>query len=269
MTDRRLTPATPRIAHTSLRGVIDAPAWTEGEAAEVAVPLADLLASPGGALDRQLVLGDAVTVIDRQDGQAFARSHKDGYCGWLAEGALAPPTGPGHWVAVLGSHLYPEPRVQARAAASLTLGTRLRVTGHTGAFAETPHGHVPVAHLRPLGTWHDDPAQVAGLFLGVPYLWGGNSRDGLDCSGLVQAAMLACGRPCPADSDLQRAAFAPAAGAMRRGDLLFWPGHVAMALDAATIIHANGHHMAVVAEPLAEAQARIGPPTDHRRPPET
>jgi cell wall-associated NlpC family hydrolase len=266
LTDRRMTPATPRVAHESLRGLVQADAYTPGQAAEIAVPLADLLATPGGALDRQLVLGDGFTVIDRDGGFAFGQAARDGYCGWVAETALGSPTTPGHWVATLGTHLYPEPRVQARATASLTLGARLRVTGQTGAFAETPHGHVPVAHLRALGSWHDDPAGVAGLFLGVPYLWGGNSRDGLDCSGLVQAAMLACGRPCPGDSDQQRAAFPDAAGGVQRGDLLFWPGHIAMALDAATIIHANGHHMAVVAEPLADAASRIGPPAHHRRP---
>lgn len=266
MTDRRTTPATPRVAHVSLRGLMPADAYSEGQAAEVSVPLADLLASPAGALDRQLALGDGFTVIDRDGGFAFGQAARDGYCGWVAESALGPPTGASHWVATLGTHLYPEPRVQARAIAGLTLGARLRVNGQTGAFAATPHGHVPVAHLRALGSWHDDPAGVAGLFLGVPYLWGGNSRDGLDCSGLVQAAMLACGRACPGDSDQQRAAFPQATGAMQRGDLLFWPGHVAMALDESSIIHANGHHMAVVAEPLAEAVARIGAPSHHRRP---
>lgn len=259
MTDRRLTPATPRIAHVSLRGLVDARTFTEGEPAEVAVPLADLRASPGGARDRQLVLGDAFLVIDRADGHAFGMALKDGYCGWLAEAALGSPTKVSHFVATLGTHLYPEPRVQAPATGSLTLGTRLRVTGQQGAFAETPHGWVPAAHLRRLGDWHTDPAGVAGLFLGVPYLWGGNSRDGLDCSGLVQAAMLACGRACPGDSDLQRGAFAPLDGSepLQRGDLVFWKGHVAMMLDAALMIHSNGHHMAVVAEPLREAAARI------------
>jgi cell wall-associated NlpC family hydrolase len=146
------------------------------------------------------------------------------------------------------------------------MGGRVRVAGAEGAFAATPRGFVPRAHLRSGGDRPGDPAAVALRFLGVPYLWGGNSRDGLDCSGLVQAAMLACGRPCPGDSDLQRAAFAAATGAPRRGDLLFWAGHVAMALDAATIIHANAHHMAVADEPLATAVARIGPPAAQARP---
>ncbi len=265
MSDRRLTPATARAAHVSLRGRVQAAAWTEGEPAEVALPLAGLLAAPGGALDRQLLLGEAFLVIDRQGEWAFGQAGKDGYCGWILAAALGPPTQPGHWVASLGTHLYPEPRVQARPLGSLTLNARLRVTAQQGAFAATPHGWVPAAHLRPLGAWHPDPAGVAGLFLGVPYLWGGNSREGLDCSGLVQAARLACGLPCPGDSDLQEAALPAAEGPAQRGDLLFWPGHVGMLLDEATLIHANGHHMAVVAEPLAEVEARIGPPRARRR----
>lgn len=242
----------------SLKELVDSPAWTEGEAAELAVPLADLLASPGGALDRQVLLGDPVTVIDREDGWTFVQAGKDGYCGWVSDGALGRPTQPGHWVATLGTHLYPEPRVRVRPAGSLTLGARLRVTGQEGAFAATPHGWVPAAHLSPMGRWHADPAEVAGLFLGVPYLWGGNSREGLDCSGLVQAARLACGLPCPGDSDLQEAALPPAEGALQRNDLVFWPGHVALMLDGETVIHANGHHMAVTMEPLAEVEGRIG-----------
>ncbi|QYK41644.1 MAG: C40 family peptidase [Paracoccaceae bacterium] len=266
MTDRRLTPATARVAHELLRGQVDAPVFTAGERFEVRVPLADLLASPGGAIDRQVLLGEGVTVIDRMAGFAFGQVARDGYCGWLAEGALGTPTGVSHWVATLGTHLYAAARVQAPVLGSLTMGARLRVTGQTGAFAETPHGHVPAAHLCPLGSWHSDPVEVAAMFLGVPYLWGGNSRDGLDCSGLVQAALLACGWPCPGDSDLQRAAFPAVSGTVRRGDLLFWKGHVAIAVDEATIIHANGHHMAVVVEPLAEAVTRIGPPAGCHRP---
>ena len=273
VTDRRLTPATARVAHVSLQGLIDAPHWTEGEPAEIALPLTDLRRAPGGARDRQLILGDAFLVIDRDADHAFGMALKDGYCGWVIDGALCPPTKVTHFVAVLGSHLYPEPRVRAEANGSLTLGTRLRVTGQQGAFADTPHGFVPVAHLRRLGDWHQDPADIAGLFLGVPYLWGGNSRDGLDCSGLVQAAMLACGRACPGDSDLQQAVGAALDGSepLQRGDLVFWRGHVAMMLDAGTLIHANGHHMAVVAEALRAVAARIadagvGPVVALRRP---
>lgn len=271
--DRRITPATPRAAHVSLRGQVQAEIFTEGTPAEITVPLTDLRATPGGRRDRQLILGDAFLVIDREAGHSFGMALKDGYCGWVADAALGRPTQVSHFVATLGSHLYPEPSVRAPATGSLTLGTRLRILGQQGNFAETPHGHVPVQHLRALGEWHADPAEVAGLFLGVPYLWGGNSRDGLDCSGLVQGAMLACGRACPGDSDLQQAVGTAldGSGPLRRNDLVFWKGHVGIMADDRTLIHATGHHMAVVAEDLRETVARIedaggGPVTALRRP---
>ena len=271
--DRRITPATSRVAHVSLQGQVQAETFTAGTPAEVVVPLTDLRAAPGGRRDRQLILGDAFLVIDREAGHSFGMALKDGYCGWVADAALGKPTQVGHFVATLGSHLYPEPSVRAPATGSLTLGTRLRVYGQQGNFAETPHGYVPVQHLRSLGDWHKDPAEVAGLFLGVPYLWGGNSRDGLDCSGLVQAAMLACGRACPGDSDLQQAVGTALDGSepLRRNDLVFWKGHVGIMADDRTLIHATGHHMAVVAEDLRATVARIedaggGPVTALRRP---
>lgn len=257
--DRRITPATDRVALSAWRGRLDRPAFSDGEPAEVAVPLANLRAGPDGPRDRQLVLGDGFLVIDRQDAWSFGMAMKDGYCGWLRTGELGARAGVTHFVATLGSHLYPAPAVRSEARASLTLGCRLRVLGEQGDFAETPHGFLPIRHLRALGAWHEDPAAVAELFRGVPYLWGGNSRDGLDCSGLVQAAMLACGHACPADSDLQQSVgmALDRSTPLRRGDLVFWRGHVAMMLDDATLIHATGHHMAVVVERLDDATARI------------
>jgi cell wall-associated NlpC family hydrolase len=272
--DRRLTPATDRMAHHSLIGRIDGRAFTEGEDMAVAEPLADLLAEPGGARERQLWLGDGFTVIDRDRGHAFGFAAKDGYCGWLAEPALGPLTAPTHWVASTASHLYDAPKVQARDLAALPMGARLTVTSQSGNFAETPLGCVPWMHLRPLDQMYDDPVSVAEMFLGTPYLWGGNSRAGLDCSGLVQMAFLACGRPCPADSDLQQALGRPIDQGkdLQRGDLLFWKGHVAMVVDSQRLIHANAHAMAVTHERIAPCITRIagqgGGPVLHCRRPE-
>ncbi|MEY4982442.1 MAG: hypothetical protein RIR62_708 [Pseudomonadota bacterium] len=271
--DRRLTPFSGRVALESLRGRLDAPAFVAGEAAGVALPVADLLAAPDGARDRQVLMGDAVTVIERRAAHAFVQAAKDGYCGWLAEAALGPPPAPTHWVAAPATHLYSAPRVQAPERASLPLTARVTVTGESGAFSETPQGFIPRAHLRPLGDWHADPATVAEGLLGTPYLWGGNSRAGMDCSGLVQLAFHACGKDCPADSDLQQAVGAPLPedAPLRRNDLIFWKGHVALALDGARLIHANGHSMSVAVEGIAECIPRIaaqggGPVTARRRP---
>ncbi|NEX46833.1 NlpC/P60 family protein [Pseudotabrizicola algicola] len=256
--DRRSTPFSGRFALPSLRGRVEA-TLTEGKAGSVRLPLADLLAHPGGARDRQVLLGDAVTVIDLQDGHAFVQAAKDGYCGWLAEDAIGPPMQPTHWVSARSSHLYTAPKVQAPEVAALPFGARLTVRASRGSFAETPFGHVPMAHLRKLEDRPRDPVSVAEGFLGAPYLWGGNSAAGLDCSGLVQAAMLACGLPCPGDSDQQQALGQPLSdgAALERGDLLFWKGHVAWVADKRRILHANGHTMSVTFEPIASAIARI------------
>jgi cell wall-associated NlpC family hydrolase len=268
--DPRLTPANSRAALEILRGTVEAPIFTKGEAARVAVPLADLCRAPHGPRERQLLLGDALTVIDRHKGWAFVQAAKDGYCGYLPEAAVGPPQAPTHWVSVPASHLYPEPRVQARERAALPFGARLTVTALGGAFAETPEGFVPLAHLRPADAPLSDPVAVATLFLGTPYLWGGNSRAGIDCSGLVQAALLACGIACPGDSDLQESLGQelPEGADLRAGDLLFWKGHVALVADSTRILHATGHFMATVFEETGPAIARIaaqGTPVIARR----
>ena len=275
MSDRRLTPANGRVAHVSLKGVVAAERYVAGEPARIAVALADLLARPGGPRDRQVLMGERVTVLDRGEGFAFVQAAKDGYCGWLAETALGTDRDATHWVAAPATHLYGEPSLKTPEVALLTMGARLTVIAEHPRFMETADGlFVPRPHLRALGDWATDPAAVAENFLGTPYLWGGNSRSGIDCSGLVQAALLACAIPCPGDSDMQEreaGSALPAGTPARRGDLFFWKGHVAMAVSADRLIHANGFHMAVGHEGIAEAIARIdaqgeGPVTCHRRP---
>lgn len=264
MTDRRVTPFSGHVAHVSLAGIVDAGRFVEGEPRRVTAALTDLCATPGGARDRQLLGGDAFLVIDRRDGWAFGQADRGGYCGWVREDDVGVAPAPTHWVAALATHLYPEARVQARAGETLSLGARVHVTGLSGAWAATAAGFVPAAHLRPIGDWAGDPVEIAAMFLGTPYLWGGNSRLGLDCSGLVQAAWLAAGRACPGDSDQQAAMGVPVEDP-RRGDLVFWKGHVAIVTGPDRIIHANGHTMNVAHEGLAAAIARIALPHHVRR----
>lgn len=268
--DRRTTPFSGRVAHGSLQGLVQAESYTDGTSARIARPLADLNRSPGGARDRQVIWGERVRVIDRRDGHAYVMADKDGYCGWIVEGALGPDHPVTHRVGSLFSQLYPEPRVQARETMHLPFGAQVQVLSVGGKFVETPQGFVPLAHLRPLNDPEDDPVAVAERFLGVPYLWGCNSAAGLDCSGLVQAAMVACAIPCPGDSDLQAAAGEDVAEAdLAPGDLVFWKGHVAMISAPDEIIHATAAFMSVVREPLSTATARIlaqgGGPVTHRR----
>ncbi|OYX26800.1 MAG: NLP/P60 hydrolase [Rhodobacterales bacterium 32-66-7] len=256
--DKRTTPFSGRLAHVSLRGEVAAP-LTEGEAAQIIVPVADLLESPAGPRARQLLIGAAVLVIDRDQGHVFIRVERDGYCGWIAERSVGRGPEPTHWVVAPATHLYSEPLVQAPEKASLSLGSRLAVVGSWGAWVNTPHGFIPASHIRPLDQVAPDPVSVAESLLGTPYLWGGNSRNGLDCSGLVQIAFHAAGRECPADSDMQMVmgrGLAPN-DTLKRGDLIFWKGHVAMVVNPDTLIHANGHTMSVCYEGIREAIHRI------------
>lgn len=257
--DRRLTPSNGGVALAGLQGQVEAERFVTGEAASVVVPVADLLDRPEGARDRQVLFGEAVTVIERKAGWAFVQAAKDGYCGYLPEAALGPQSRPTHRVSVPATHIYSGPKVQAKELASLSFGSLVTVTGAAGKFAETPQGFIPAPHLRPLDAPFADPVEVAELFLGTPYLWGGNSRFGIDCSGLVQAALVACGKACPADSDMQQAV-GTAFGdnePLLRGDLLFWKGHVAMVVDDTRLIHANGHTMSVAYEGTQACIARI------------
>ncbi|MEZ5777491.1 MAG: NlpC/P60 family protein [Paracoccaceae bacterium] len=274
MSDRRITPANGRVAHVSLRGQVEADRFVGGDWTRVAAPLVDLLARPDGPRDRQVLMGERVLVIDRHQGMAFVQAEKDGYCGYLPEGALGADRQATHWVSAPATHLYREPSLKKPDAAALSFGARLTIAAEHPRFLETADGYfVPRPHLRTIGDWATDPAAVAESFLGTPYLWGGNSRAGIDCSGLVQAALTACGRACPGDSDMQETEVGERLAAnsgWQRGDLFFWKGHVAMAVSPDRLIHANGFHMAVGYEMIADAIARIaaqgeGPVTSVRR----
>lgn len=257
MSDPRLTP--------------DPALVTGRRAAQVGVPVADLCRRPDGPRDRQVLFGETVTVLNEASGWAYVQAEKDGYCGYVLQNTLTVPNVATHRVSVPATHVYTRADLKSPDLLSLSYGSPVTVIAQTKDFAETAQGHIPLVHLAPVDQHQNDPAQVAALFLGTPYLWGGNSRWGIDCSGLVQAAMLSCGTPCPGDSDQQEATVGkPVSGGYQRNDLLFWKGHVALVVDAETMIHANAHKMAVSYEPIKDAINRIeaggdGPVTAHRR----
>lgn len=258
MTDSRLLPFSGRVALASWRDLVDAPQYVEGMPARIVVPLTDLCPAPDALRDRQLVFGADVTHIDTRDGWAFVQA-VDGYCGWVSVASLGAPALATHIVCAPAAHVYHHPSIKQGEAMRLTMGARLAVLDTDDTFARTAHGWIPRTHIRPVADVASDPAAEAAKLLGTPYLWGGNSRDGIDCSGLVQVALAMCGIAAPADSDLQRAAFGAFLddGPARRGDLFFWRGHVAMAMDDTTLIHANGHSMDVRCENIVDCLARI------------
>lgn len=260
--DRRSLFATERVAHVSLAGQIAAPDYAQATWQRVTRSVADLCEKPGGARDRQMLWGQRVEVLERERQWCFVRAGRDGYVGWMDADALAGDILPTHRVSALASHLYPAPDLKRRETHWISFGSELRVVSGTGSWFETAEGlFVPKPHLRPLNAPFADWVTIAQMHFGTPYLWGGNSAAGIDCSGLVQAALLAAGRPCPGDSDQQRDALGDLVDAdspPQRGDLYFWKGHVAIAVDTQTLIHANAHSMAVAYEPLDSTLARIG-----------
>ena len=265
--DPRTTPARPDLAAKHLQGKVAATHFVDGERCEVVDPQAPLRRKPfpDAPLDTEALKGEYVTVYETTDeGWAWGQLAIDGYVGWLPANALGPPGAAAtHKVMALRTLVFPGPSIKLPPREALSLGCRLTVARIEEPFAVTASaGYVPLRHLASLNASELDPVTVAERFVGTPYLWGGKTSFGLDCSGLVQVALTACGLACPRDSDMQeRALGQPLTPAdlsnVRRGDLLFWNGHVAMVRDATSIIHANAFHMAVAIEPLQDALARI------------
>ena len=257
MTDRRLHPANARVAASHLQGQVEGVHFTDGFQQSVAVPVADLLAVPAGKRDRQLLLGTQVTVFEYHADHAFVQA-PDGYVGYVAATALGALTAPTHRISTFATHAYAGESFKSADLVSLQFGAKVTVVDERPKMFETDQGFISKKHLRPLDTPFADPATIAQMHFGVPYLWGGNSTRGIDCSGLIAAALTACDLPCPADSDMQRDGLGVAfTGDLQRGDLMFWKGHVGMMVDAETMIHANAHHMACVYEPIQQAILRI------------
>jgi cell wall-associated NlpC family hydrolase len=260
----RLTPARPDLAARYLEGKVTAARFVDGEAREVIEPQVPLrrLPSPDAFLDTEALMGERVTVYETsEEGWAWGQLDADGYVGFMpANGLAAPGPAPTHRVSALRTLVFPAPSFKLPPIGALPLGARVVVVRMEGRFALTASGGcVPAPHLAPLDSREPDLVAIAERFLGTPYLWGGKTSLGLDCSGLVQVALTACGIACPRDTDMQQAALGEvvAHGPRRRGDLIFWNGHVAIARDENTMIHANAFHMAVAIEPIDNAITRI------------
>lgn len=271
----RLLPARPDLAAAYLEGRVSAERFVDGRPHRVATPLLDLTVDrrPGGELATQLLHGESFIVYEiGDDGLAWGQSELDGYVGYVDSSGLGAPFAGGRRVTALWSQVYERPHIRARTGAELPFLAEVPVSGSTGAFMRLRGGwNVPRAHFAPIA---GDYVAQAERFLGLPYLWGGRSARGIDCSGLVQLALLACGKSAPRDSDMQAERIGRALGAgtaLRRGDLVFWKGHVGIMRDGETLLHANAHHMAVASEPLATTADRIaaaggGPVLIRRRP---
>jgi cell wall-associated NlpC family hydrolase len=267
MDDPRTTPARPDLAAKYLEGKVEAKRFVTGEEFEVSEAIAPVRCAPSSdaELSTQALKGERVMIYDRNgEGWAWGQLNHDGYVGWLPDRALAKPTGkPTHKITSLRTFAFPGPSIKLPPVETLVMEAMIDVTREEGSFAVTREGwYLPQLHVGPIDGHVTDFVAVAEQFAGTPYLWGGKSSLGIDCSGLVQVSLNAAGTGCPRDSDMQQDGLGRAldpreAKKLRRGDLIFWKGHAAIVRDADTIVHANAHHMATVIENTREAIARI------------
>jgi cell wall-associated NlpC family hydrolase len=265
--DPRLTPARPDLAAAHLKGRVQAARFVEGTPMQVLAATAPLrrTPTPDAPLDTEALHGEGVTVYETTDeGWCWGQLEIDSYVGWLPTSALgnrgAPPT---HRVSALRTLVFPGPNIKQPPLTALPFLSRIAVAKQEGDFAVTDAGgYLPARHLVPVGSVDRDFVATARRFLGTPYLWGGRTSLGLDCSGLVQIVLQASGRACPRDSDMQAGFGAPVdfrgdLAGLNKGDLVYWKGHIGFVSEPGRLLHANAFHMAVAEESLAEAVDRI------------
>jgi cell wall-associated NlpC family hydrolase len=253
------------LAAESLRGQVVAQRYVTGERRQVAVPALPLRRESrfDATLDTEALFGETLTLFDESEGWAWVQLSRDGYVGYMpSEGLATAITIPTHRVAVLRTYVYPSPDIKTPPLALFSLNALLSVSGEEGRFLALKSGGFVIAeHVRKLDEHAGDFVDVALAFAGTPYLWGGRTSLGVDCSGLVQLAHDAAGLPCPRDADMQVNEIGSPldwqGATLARGDLVFWDGHVGIMTSAQDLVHASACQMVVVEEPLAEARARI------------
>lgn len=265
--DRRLTPARPDLAARHLMGQVEARAYADPRALRVVAPSAPVRREPrpDAALDTEALCGETVAVYEQHEGWAWGQLGSDGYVGYLPDDALRPEAdAPTHRVSALRAHLYPGASIKLPPFDALPLGASVTVVRETGDFLVLADGsHVWRAHLAELSSAEADFVAVAERFEHLPYLWGGKTGLGLDCSGLTQVSLAAAGIAAPRDTDMQEKALGTAIdfdeelAGLQRGDIIFWKGHVGIMTDAETLLHATAYTMNVYREPLRVARDRI------------
>jgi hypothetical protein len=254
------------IAAVSLKDKVKAQRYVQGELRQVVAAQAPMRYIPrfDAPLLTEALVGDLITVYDIEDGWGWAQSNRDGYVGYIPLDTLSAMIEDAtHWVIARATFVYPTPDMKRPPIMRLSLGAELTVIGREGRFLELSRGgFVFGGHLQPLEERPKDFVRIAERFVGTPYLWGGRTSHGIDCSGLVQVSLLATGMACPRDSDMQEAELGDKVEkieleAVKRGDLIFWKGHVGVVQSPEWMLHASGHQMEVVVEPVRRAVERL------------
>ncbi len=264
--DKRLHAYRPDLADRRLKDRVTSGRFVEGHLMQVIDPLVAVHRAPrfDAMQISQALMGEKLRVFDVQEGWAFAQLEHDGYVGYVSADALSAEVAEStHRVAVPSTFLFPAPDVKSQPAVIVTMNAAVAVTGGDEKFAQLSTGRfVYRQHLKKADEYERDFVAVAEMFLHTPYYWGGKSVHGIDCSGLVQVSFEASGLACPRDSDMQEASLGNRLmvndlDSLNRGDLVFWDGHVGIMKDDRILLHANGHHMKIVSEPLRTAVERI------------
>ena len=258
--DPRVTPANETVACSTLKGKIKHANFVEAKNYQVNVPFVDLLGSPDGKRNRQLIYGSKVKYFSAAKGWAFIQNTYDNYVGYVPESTIASETQKTHIVTAPLAHVFMEPNIKSKNIEILPLAARVSGEMIGNGFLETELGWISVSQLKRKTELSKDPIEVSKLLQNAPYLWGGNTTLGIDCSGLIQISLLLCGIDCPGDSDQQMNTLGQnidIGSPRKKGDILFWKGHVAWALNERQILHANAYHMATVIEEANEAIERI------------
>lgn len=255
------------LADASLRGKVDAPRFAEGEVRQVIQAVVPMRAAPDlkTSFDTELLFGERVSVFDTRDGWAWVQANSDSYVGYIPAAAITTGVLPStHKVRALGTFVYPAADIKTPPLMQLSIGSQLSVADIDETFSRlVKGGYVVTRHINEIDRFHRDFVEIAERFIGTPYLWGGRTRNGIDCSGLVQVTLEAAGIAAPRDSDMQRSELGEEIPipkdleGLERGDLIFWKGHVGIMVDGLMLLHANAHHMAVAIETLPEAAERI------------
>jgi cell wall-associated NlpC family hydrolase len=265
--DKRLTPARPDLAAEHLRDLIQADSYAPGRRMQVCISHADVRREPSedALTDTQALFGETLIVYEEKNGWCWAQLDRDRYVGYVwAEALTDKIVKPNYRVRSRHTLVYSGPDIKTPPVDALPFGAEVHIVAASAQFSETATGgHIYSRHLAANNRPLNDFVGLAEMFVHTPYLWGGKTDVGIDCSGLAQVALTAVGVAAPRDTDMMESMLGRPADVddrlrgLRRGDLVFWRGHVGIMQNDQTILHANAYHMAVVSEPLATARERI------------